>query len=391
MSFILFDGPERDHLLPFTYVRPVAHIRLGIDRLIDKWEAQLHHECGVYTQSYLQKKSPFILEDKNTFINAAVVPNQELVNAVLTLAADEAIFINGQLIAVCTHDQSLPVSTKGMKKLEWKEPVQHIKSLSDIFLLNDAVLREDFQRITKGRTSAPISTTNRVLGQENIFLEENAIVECATLNAHTGPIYIGKNVEIMEGSLLRGSLAICDHSIVKMGAKIYGGTTLGPFSKMGGEINNSVVFGYSNKAHEGYLGNAVLGEWCNIGAGTDASNLKNSFGKIRVWNYTTDGFAKTNLQFCGLLMGDFSRCSIHTSFNTATVVGIGATIFGNGFPRNFIPSFTYGGPQGMKTFLFDKAIESIQAMMDRKSLALSQTDKEVLQAVFDHTSKYRKS
>lgn len=391
MRILLFDGPERDHLLPFTFTRPVAHIRLGIDRLIDKWEAVLKQPCGIYTQPYLQHKFPLQLQTQNIFINAAVVPNPSLAKAVLSLSVNETLVFKGQILAACTHGQTPPASFDDLLQKEWKKPFHQLQSPSDIFMLNDVVLRADFKRITLGRKSATISKTNRVLGQENIFIEENATVECATINAQQGPVYIGENVYVMEGSSLRGSIAICDHSVVKMGAKIYGATTLGPFSKMGGEINNCVVFGYSNKAHEGYLGNAVLGEWCNIGAGTNASNLKNSYGKLRVWNYTSESFAKTDLQFCGLLMGDYSRCSIQTSFNTATVVGIACNIFGYGFPRNFIPSFSYGGPQGLKTFLLDKAIEAIQGMMDRKSITLDQSDKAIIQTVFDHTAKFRKS
>ena len=229
-----------------------------------------------------------------------------------------------------------------------------------------------------------------MIAPENIFLEEGAKVECAILNASAGPIYIGKNAEVMEGSMLRGSIALCENAVVKMGAKIYGGTTLGPFVKVGGELNNVLILGYSNKGHDGFLGNAVIGEWCNIGAATDASNLKNNYAPLRVWNYESENFAKTPLQFCGLLMGDFSRCSIHTTFNTATVVGICANLFGTGFPRTFLPSFSYGGAQGLKTFTFDKAMESNAAMMERRGVTLTQTDREIMQYLFDQTAKWRK-
>ena len=252
-------------------------------------------------------------------------------------------------------------------------------------------MEDDFIRLTKGRTSAPISKSNRVIGRENVFIEEGASVECSILNASNGSIYIGKQAVVMEGSMLRGNLAIGDNSIVKMGTKIYGGTTLGPFSKVGGELNNVVMFGYSNKGHDGFLGNAVLGEWCNIGAATDASNLKNNYAKIRLWNYKKESFLKTELQFCGLLMGDYSRCSIHTTFNTATVVGVSANLFGVGFPRNFIPSFSYGGAQGLSTFTFDKALESAQAMMERKQVVLSEIDQAILAQVFEISSQWRKA
>ncbi|MGB2172175.1 MAG: glucose-1-phosphate thymidylyltransferase, partial [Flavobacteriaceae bacterium] len=276
-------------------------------------------------------------------------------------------------------------------QIKWTPPLLHLKQASDLFLLNALVLEDDFIRLTKGRTSAPISKSNQVIGRENVFIEEGASVECSILNASNGSIYIGKQAVVMEGSMLRGNLAIGDNSIVKMGTKIYGGTTLGPFSKVGGELNNVVMFGFSNKGHDGFLGNAVVGEWCNIGAATDASNLKNNYAKIRLWNYKKESFLKTELQFCGLLMGDYSRCSIHTTFNTATVVGVSANLFGVGFPRNFIPSFSYGGAQGLSTFTFDKALESAQAMMARKQVVLSETDQAILAQVFEISSQWRKA
>ena len=255
-----------------------------------------------------------------------------------------------------------------MNCIEEELPLFHLKTAADLFLRNAEVLAVDFKRLTQGRKSAPISSTNQLIAPENIFLEAGAKVECAILNASEGPIYIGKNAEVMEGSMLRGSIALCENATVKMGAKIYGGTTLGPFVKAGGELNNVLILGYSNKGHDGFLGNAVIGEWCNIGAATDASNLKNNYGLLRLWNYETENFAKTTLQFCGLLMGDFSRCSIHSTFNTATVVGICANLFGTGFPRTFLPSFSYGGAQGLKTYAFNKAIESNIAMMKEEEL-----------------------
>ena len=266
----------------------------------------------------------------------------------------------------------------------------HLKGVADLFLYNAAVLKQDFERITQQRKSATISSTNRVIAPENVFLEEGAKVECAILNASEGPIYIGKNAEVMEGSMLRGSIALCENAVVKMGAKIYGGTTIGPFGKVGGELSNVVLFGYSNKGHDGFLGNAVIGEWCNIGAATDASNLKNNYGKLRLWNYEQERFAKTDLQFCGLMMGDFSRCSIHSTFNTATVVGICANLFGSGFPRTFLPSFSYGGAQGLKTYTFDKALEANAAMMERRGQLLTELDTAILAEVFDQSAQWRK-
>lgn len=391
MNILLFDGPEREHFLPFTFIRPVAHLRVGIDRLIDKWEAYLQCKCGLYTQDYLQSKFPTHLHEINLFVNPAFLPIESLATAVKNLTVNEALIHEGHLIAVLTKDQHPPISLDGYDLNIWNDPILHMQKVSDLFTLNEVVLKQDFDRITNGRQSEELSPSNSVINRENIFVEKGAKVECSTLNATEGPIYIGKNALIMEGSMLRGSIALCESVIVKMGAKIYGGTTLGPFSKVGGELSNVLIFGYSNKGHDGYLGNAILGEWCNIGAASDASNLKNSYGKIRLWNYTRESFIKTDLQFCGLLMGDYSRCSIHTTFNTATVIGISANIFGQGFPRNFIPSFSYGGAQGFKTYNFSKAIESIENMMDRKSISLSIDDQAILTYIFDQSSKFRKA
>lgn len=390
MHILLFDGPEREQFLPFTFIRPVAHLRVGIDRLIDKWEAYLQHKCGLYTQDYLQSKFPTHLQEMNLFVNPAFVPSESLAMAVKNLTLNEALVHEGHLIAVLTKGQHPPASLDEYDLNTWNGPILHLRKVTDLFKLNGIVLKQDFDRITSGRQSEELPSSNSVIGRENIFIEKGAQVEYAMLNATEGPIYIGKNALIMEGSMLRGSIALCESAVVKMGAKIYGGTTLGPFSKVGGELSNVLIFGYSNKGHDGYLGNAILGEWCNIGAASDASNLKNSYGKIRLWNYTRESFVKTDLQFCGLLMGDYSRCSIHTTFNTATLIGVCANIFGQGFPRNFIPSFSYGGAQGFKTFNFSKAIESIESMMKRKSISLSKDDQAILTHIFDQSSKFRK-
>ena len=390
MNVLLYDGPERNHLLPFTYLRPVAGLRLGIDCLQDKWEAAFKVDCSVYTQDYLQKKYPPTFSDSNVFVNASYLPNQYLVRAIQALNEGQQLVKNDAVIAFKTVERQLPDDLVAYTKIEFDGEVLHLTGIADLFLHNTTVLKQDFERITKDRKSAPISSTNQVIAPENVFLEEGAKVECAILNASEGPIYIGKNAEVMEGSMLRGSSALGENAVVKMGAKIYGGTTIGPFGKVGGELNNVVLFGYSNKGHDGFLGNAVIGEWCNIGAATDASNLKNNYGKIRLWNYDQEGFIKTNLQFCGLIMGDFSRCSIHSTFNTATVVGICANLFGSGFPRTFLPSFSYGGAQGLSTYAFDKAMEANAAMMERRAKVLTEIDTTILASVFEQSARWRK-
>ena len=376
--------------MPFTFVRPVAQLRVGIDFLQDKWEAYLGLKCGLYTQDYLQPKFSLSLAKENLFINPVYLPTAALAKKVKGLNLNDALVVNGNIVACLTKSPHPPEVNSSLNCIELTTPLIHLKTATDLFLRNAEVLNLDFKRLTQGRKSASISSSNQLIAPENIFLEEGAKVECAILNASTGPIYIGKNAEVMEGSMLRGSIALCENAVVKMGAKIYGGTTLGPFVKVGGELNNVLILGYSNKGHDGFLGNAVIGEWCNIGAATDASNLKNNYAPLRVWNYESENFAKTPLQFCGLLMGDFSRCSIHTTFNTATVVGICANLFGTGFPRTFLPSFSYGGAQGLKTFAFDKAMESNATMMERRGVTLTQTDREIMQYLFDQTAKWRK-
>ena len=390
MPILLFDGPERAHLLPFTYVRPVAHLLLGIDRLIDKWEAAMGEECSVYAESYLQNKFPPVFGELNRFVNSSFLPSLPLKDQILSLKENQCLFIDDHPIALVTKKRTLPEDYTVFERIEFREKILHITHVADLFLHNADVLEEDFVRLTQGRHSAPLSSTNRVINPDRIFIEEGAVVEHAILNATEGPIYIGKNAEVMEGSMLRGGIALGEQAVVKMGAKIYGGTTLGPFCKVGGELSNVVMLGYSNKGHDGFLGNAVIGEWCNIGAATDASNLKNSYAKLRVWNYETENFAKTELQFCGLLMGDFSRCSIHTMFNTATVVGVCSNLFGSGFPRTFLPSFSYGGAQKLTTFQFEKAMNSNMAMMDRRGKTLTDEDRKILSHIYELSSKWRK-
>ena len=260
----------------------------------------------------------------------------------------------------------------------------------ELFSKNKEILAYDFDLLTRDRVSQSLSDTNTVLGdRDQIFLEEGARVECSILNTQDGPIYIGKNAQIMEGCIVRGGMALCDHAILKMGAKIYGASTFGPYCKVGGEVNNAVLMAYSNKGHEGFLGNSVLGEWCNLGADTNTSNLKNNYAPVRLWNYATEGFAKTGLQFCGLMMGDHSKAGINTMFNTGTVVGVSANIFGSGFPRNFMPSFSWGGASGYTEYKTNKAFETARAMMARRGVEFDEAEQSILEEVFQQTEKYR--
>ena len=388
---ILFDGPERLNLLPFTYIRPVAELRIGINTLREKWEAFLKKSCSYATQDYLSKKYPIHTSELNYFINASYVPTEVLVSQIEKLKPNQVLVFENNPIAFYTEKHELPKGMDDFFQVEVESNPLHIKTSSDLFSKNAEVLELDFERLTQGKRNQIIAdSSNRLICPERIFIEPGAKLSCAILNATDGPIYIGKKTEVMEGAMLRGPIALCDEVKIKMGTKIYGGTTIGPGSKIGGELSNVLFMGNSNKGHDGFLGNAVIGEWCNIGSATDASNLKNNYSKVRIWNYSSKNFAKSELQFCGLLMGDFSRCGIHSMFNTATVIGVNTNIFGTGFPRTFIPSYSYGGAQGLKTYAFSKAMEANSAMMKRKGVELSELDLEILQAVFHQSAVWRR-
>ncbi|MDD2822415.1 MAG: GlmU family protein, partial [Flavobacterium sp.] len=342
MNYILFDGPSRNALLPFTFTRPVADILIGIMTIRQKWEMHLGSTTTTLTEEYLSDKFPMVELEENVMINASFLPTAILVEMVQDLKTNQAIFKGEEVIAFYTNDEQEEVDFDTYEIIEFTDDCITVEHTWDIFSKNDAAIREDFQFLTEERTSQPIPESVNVIAPENIFIEEGAKLAFVTLNASSGPIYIGKDSEIMEGTVIRGPFALCENAVVKMAAKIYGATTVGPYSRVGGEINNSVLFAYSNKGHDGFLGNSVLGEWCNIGADSNNSNLKNNYEEVKLWSYETEGFAKTGLQFCGLMMGDHSKCGINTMFNTGTVVGVSANIFGSGFPRNFVPSFSWG-------------------------------------------------
>ncbi|TNJ45228.1 GlmU family protein [Tamlana fucoidanivorans] len=390
MNYILFDGPARNSLLPFTYTRPVADIRVGIMTIREKWESYLDYTTTTVTEEYLSDKFPMVEMEENIMINASYLPNFELVEMIKDLKENQAIFKDENVVAFFTKEAQEDIDFEAYEAIEFHEDVIEINNTWDIFSKNGEALVDDFNFLTQGRRSQPMPSSNNVIASENVFIEEGAKLEFVTLNASKGPIYIGRNTEIMEGSIIRGPFALCEGAIVKMGAKIYGPTTVGPFSKVGGEINNAVLFGYSNKGHDGFLGNSVLGEWCNLGADTNTSNLKNNYAEVRLWDYETERFARTGLQFCGLMMGDHSKCGINTMFNTGTVVGVSANIFGSGFPRNFIPSFSWGGSGGFTTFLTKKAFEVAEVVMSRRHLEFSDQDKAILEHVFEETKKYRR-
>ncbi|MBC8768503.1 GlmU family protein [Arenibacter sp. BSSL-BM3] len=390
MNYILFDGTVRKALLPFTFTRPVADIRIGILTIREKWEKYLGNTITTITEDYLSERFPMVEMEENVLINASFLPNAELVDLVANLRSKEAVFYGEEVIAFYSEETQEEVDFSTYTHIEFKGPILRIQNTWDIFSKNGEALQADFDLLTEGRKSASISQTNSLVNPENIFLEEGASVEYSILNASEGPIYLGKNSEVWEGNLIRGGFALCEKAVVKMGARIYGPTTVGPYSKVCGEISNSVLIGYSSKGHEGYLGNSVLGEWCNIGADSNNSNLKNNYAKVRLWNYDTEKFEQTGLQFCGLMMGDHSKTAINTMFNTGTVIGVNCNIYVPGFPRNFVPSFSWGGATGFTTYQPNKAFEAAKVMMARRGVEFNEMDAKILNHVFEETKRWRK-
>ncbi|MDX1768192.1 MAG: GlmU family protein [Arenibacter troitsensis] len=390
MNYILFDGTVRRALLPFTFTRPVADIRIGILTIREKWENYLGNTITTITEDYLSERFPMVEMDENVLINASFLPNAELVELVANLNENEAVFLGEEVIAFYSKETQEEVDFSTYRHIEFEGHVLRIENTWDIFSKNGEAMQADFDLLTKDRKSAPISKTNSLVNPENIFLEEGASVEYSILNASEGPIYLGKNSEVWEGNLIRGGFALCEKAVVKMGARIYGPTTVGPYSKVCGEISNSVLIGYSSKGHEGYLGNSVLGEWCNIGADSNNSNLKNNYAKVRLWNYATEKFEQTGLQFCGLMMGDHSKTAINTMFNTGTVIGVNCNIYVPGFPRNFVPSFSWGGASGFTTYQPQKAYEAAKVMMARRGVEFNDMDAKILNHVFEETKRWRK-
>lgn len=395
-NYILFDDPVvRTQLLPITYTRPISEIRIGILTIAEKWSKRLPQAVSFMTEKYLSSKFPLEIAQDNVIINGALCPNAKWIEAIQTLPSNTLLQKNGQFLAFrCDRETAKSFDGKNFSSqvnlIEIQEDALLITDPWHIFQYNALQIQEDFDLITKGRKSAVISDPHTIVYHpERVFVEKGADIKAAVLNASTGPIYIGKNTQVQEGSLIRGSFALCEGSHVNMGAKIKGDTTIGPHCKVGGEVSNSVILGFSNKGHDGFIGNSVIGEWCNLGADTNTSNLKNNYAPVKLWNYAKGGFKNTGLQFCGLIMGDHSKCGINTMFNTGTVVGVSANIFGSGFPRNFVPSFSWGGAHGFETFSIPKAFEVAERVMERRGKSLDQGEKDILQEIFDQSSRYR--
>lgn len=393
MAIILFDDNARDTLLPLTFTRPVADLRIGIITIAQKWATHLKLGYSFFTLSYLQSKFPLKIHERNLFINGAVCPDEALIEAIAALHGSEALVKDGSLIAIKLNESDAkefkPSDITKYKQVNYAGNFISIKYPEDIFKNNAAEIAKDFKLITKGRTSAVLSSTNTFIGDQ-FFAEEGAEAECSTFNSKNGPIYLAKTTEVWEGTHIRGSFALCNNSQVKMGTKVYGGTTVGPYCRIGGEVNNSVLWGYSAKGHEGYLGNSVVGEWCNLGADTNNSNLKNNYAEVKLWDYSTGHYRKTGLQFCGLIMGDHSKSGINTMFNTGTVVGVSANVFGAGYPPNFIPDFSWGGAGDMQEYSLKKAFETNAKVFERREhREFNQIEQDILQTVFDITQTHR--
>lgn len=380
MNIILFDGEQRGNLLPLTFTKPVGALRMGILTFAERWEKLLKGSVSYQTQDYLQGKFETILTADNIFINPSFFPSVDFVEAIQSLTIGQTLRYQGQVIAARSAASTFD---KLENSVVFEADLKEIGYPWDIFSYNFEAIEFDFNLLTSGRTSQPISETNRVLHAERIFLEEGAKVEFSILNASEGPIYIGKDAEIMEGSMIRGGLALCEHGKINMGAKIYSGCTIGPHCKVGGELNNAILMAYSNKGHDGFLGNAVIGEWCNLGADTNNSNLKNNYSEVKQWNYPAERFIKTGLQFCGLIMGDYSKSAINTQFNTGTVVGVSANIFQGGFPPNLIAHFSWGGPKDAPRFALERAYEAAEKMMERRKIPFTSEDKKILEYIFN--------
>lgn len=384
MQLIFSDAQYWGDFLPLTYTRPVAELRAGALTFSERWQKLLNsNEVSYITEEYLQKKFKSYEKTESLLITPNFLPSDGVLEQIKNLQLGEALIYENEVLAA-RLDMNYFSLSKIEKMTDITEELVFYKKHTDLFSKNEQAINFDFALLSQGKTSAPLSETNGFLGKkEDLFIEEGATIEFSTLNTKTGKIYISKNAEIMEGSNVRGPLALCENAKINMGSKVYGPTTIGPQCKIGGEVNNCVLFGYSSKAHEGFIGNSVIGEWCNLGADTNSSNLKNNYAEVKLWNYNTHKFEKTGLQFCGMIMGDHSKAAINTQFNTGTVVGIGANIFKTGFAPNVIEHFSWGGHKGDEKFNLVKVYEVAEKAMARRNVSLSEEDKQILEWIYN--------
>lgn len=390
MNVILFDLEQSwKNLLPLTYTRPISEIRIGILTIKEKWDIELNTSCSYSTKGYLGAKFPLKEEPNSLFINGGLCPTPALLAEIKKLKPKQVLLKNNEILALVGETRDLNAII-GHEKIEFIEEILIVKNVWDIFQKNGEAIKLDFELLTKNKKSQPLSNSVTVIGnKELVFLEEGAKAEACIFNTSTGPIYLAKDAEVMEGSVVRGPFALGEHSALKLCTKVYGPTTIGPHCKVGGEVNNSVIFGFTNKAHDGFLGNSVIAEWCNLGADTNNSNLKNNYGTVKLFNYAQNKMVDTGLQFCGLIMGDHSKSGINTMFNTGTVVGVASNIYGGSFPATHIPSFSWGGSEGFETYRLEKLFETAEKVYERRNLKLNTTEKEILTSVFNFTKNFR--
>jgi len=390
-TIVLFDGQCHKSLLPLTFTRPVAQLRVGIFTIHEKWSRFFDQDVNVRTKDYLADKFNSFENEADLGVLGGLLPDDDLVSVIESLNPNTILMKDGNVLAISPlpkNDDSMESSLSNYAVVEYDSSVSIVFRPQDIFLKNGDEILKDYSWIKKNKKSIKCQESNTVFG-DDLFIEEGASIRGCIINSEQGPVYIGKNAQVMEGSVIRGPFALLDYFIVKIGAKIYGPTTFGPHCKVGGEIGNSVIQGYSNKAHDGYLGNSVIGEWCNLGADTNTSNLKNNYSFVKNWDYSTESMQNTGTQYCGLIMGDHSKCGINTMFNTGTVVGVSANIFGGGFPPKFIPSYSWGGSEGFVDYELEKAIELAVVVMKRREVDFSPVDKKILEYVFKSTAVHR--
>ena len=393
MKHLVLVDIENDwkQLLPLTFTRSVSQIRIGILTIEEKWMKYFPDVSVSFSvQPHLAALFPFRDSDESLYVRSSVLPDEHLLKVLSSLNAGQSLYSGTEWVAFKGNSHGWKKHHEA-EKLSLHTPLKMVSKVYDIFKNNGEAISDDFKLLTNRRQSVPLSKSVTVIGDANlVFLEEGAVAEACIINTKGGPVYLGKESEMMEGSVVRGPFALCEHSVLKLSAKIYGPTTIGPHSKVGGEVNNSVIFGYSNKAHDGFLGNSVIGEWCNLGADTNNSNLKNNYANVKLYNYAENRPLDTGLQFCGLIMGDYSKSGINTMFNTGTVVGVGANIFGGGFPPTHLPSFTWGGSESLEVYRLEKLFETSEKVFERRGLVFGNREKEMLKGVFELTDKDRK-
>ncbi len=393
MNILLFDHPEiRRSLLPLTFTRPVADIRLGIMTISEKWAHELSHSVSYFTQGYLGTKYPPVMQEDNLYINGALCPDQQLLNSIANLSYGQGLKQGEITIAFRSGPFDSPDELAGVLEQceDYENPTTLIRNTWQLFLFNGDQIRADYPRMVRGRKSHPLLDPHTIVyNEENLFIEEGVQIKASIINAENGPVYLGPNSEIQEGTIIQGPFALGSHAQLRLGGKMRPNTTVGPYCKIGGEVGNVIFQSNSNKAHEGFLGNSVIGSWCNLGADTNNSNLKNNYSNVRLWNYHEDEFVDTGLQFCGVIMGDHSKSSINTMFNTGTVVGVCANIHGAGFPAKFIPSFVWGGTETTTEYNFKKACGTAAKVMERRSEPLEEVERSILENIFQQTAEYR--